>query len=80
MQAYIRALQPIVNAHPRSRKPLRSLLDAINEIRTMDPIAAICQNMNNLNYKDHTFYCRHPLYCGLWINYARVIFHTYGVE
>lgn len=81
MRRVINELRPVVSAHPKACPQLKGMIEEAEKWLSVDPFALIHQMTftSQRPYKQYTFFRRHPLYCGLWIHHARVLYHKHGV-
>ncbi|KAI4713823.1 hypothetical protein J4E89_001271 [Alternaria sp. Ai002NY15] len=72
-------LHRYVEVYPRASSDMRKLVKSIEKIMKVDPLALIRATFTS-PYKDYTMWRRNPTHCGLWIHYARTVFHREAVK
>jgi hypothetical protein len=72
-------LQGYIEAYPKASSDMNKMVRSIDKIMEVDPIAVIRQAFVH-PYRDYTFWRRNPTHCGLWIHYARTVFHREAVK
>ncbi|KAI4705545.1 hypothetical protein J4E81_000428 [Alternaria sp. BMP 2799] len=72
-------LQKYVETYPRASSEMKELVKSVDKIMEVDPIAII-RSAFTFPYKDYTVWRRNPTHCGLWIHYARNVFHREAVK
>jgi hypothetical protein len=79
MRNEVTTLQRYVDAYPKASADMNKLVKSIGKIMEADPIATLRRALSS-PYKDYTVWRRNPTHCGLWIHYARAIFHREAVR
>ncbi|KAL1799343.1 hypothetical protein ACET3X_003380 [Alternaria dauci] len=79
MRNEVETIQRYVEKYPGASSDMKKLIKSLGGITEADPIAAI-RSTQGETYKEYTVWRRNPTQCGLWIHFARTIFHREGAK